>query len=670
LLRRAIGWSFASLWLCAPRAAADDAYGAKAVVERTRMVATHGEDPTSSGTSIDLTDRVSLPRSLGDVLREAPGTRILSTGGVGAFSALSLRGADGEEAQVMLDEIPLTTPDGGAFDLSLFPAELFERVDVFRGGAPVWLGSGAIAGVVRLVPLRERKQSVRAALGAGSFGAYQLNGGAAVGTDDLVRVRSHVVVRGAQNDYPYDDDRGTLLDPSDDIEQRRKNEQLAEGSGLFELTAPVRGGRLSVIALGHERVGGYPGPASAPTPNIRRSRQRALIGASYERRRGGGSRSPRRRVQVVGAGSYSREEYTDLYGELGVSRRWDTLDHAYRGFLRFAGSLRLTRWLETTLVGSYAVDRYNWQNRFAFPKPTPSTRQTAAAALELAASGKLHGVGLELRPSLRLEWSHTRLDADQGLSGSFDATQNVLLPSARLGAGVSPLADLSLTASVATGGRLPTMFELFGDRGLTLPAPQLKPVHAVTYDGGATWCTRGTYFQSSLELHGFLQERRDMIAASLNAQKQARYQNLSEVRQRGVELGAFASLYDHFSLHGSLTYLNTETQLEKRLPLRPTWVMFARPELRTRFSKGPVSSAAASAELAYRSFVFTDPANLAPTSECRTAAISVAVGFLGERLHVVGRMDDVADVRCSDLLGYPLPGRSLFFSVSYREEKS
>jgi iron complex outermembrane receptor protein len=117
-----------------------------------------------------------------------------------------------------------------------------------------------------------------------------------------------------------------------------------------------------------------------------------------------------------------------------------------------------------------------------------------------------------------------------------------------------------------------------------------------------------------------------------------------------------------------LTYLHTQNQLEKRLPFRPQWVMFVRPEAVLRFARGPISSTGASAELSYRSFVFADRANLASVPACRTAAVGLAIGFFRDRLRLTGRMEDAADVRCSDLVGYPLPGRSVFFSVTYQEE--
>jgi hypothetical protein len=462
---------------------------------------------------------------------------------------------------------------------------------------------------------------------------------------------------------------------------RRKNAQLADASGFTELALPLLGGRLHVIALAQERTGGFPGPGSQPTPNIHRSSLRALVGIAYERRAGS-----KRRVQLVASNGYNFDRYTDLYGELGTSQRWNTNDKAYRGFLRLALTQRIVRWLEGTLVTSYTVDHYDWRNQFTFPKPAPSTRHAAAAALELAARASLGPVGFELRPSARVEWSRTALHANQGASGQFDASRGIVVPTARLGAGVIVPQDVALSASIATGTRLPTMFELFGDRGLVLPSPDLEPVSSLTYDGGAAWCTKRQQWSASTELHAFLQQRRDAIAMFRTAQWQVGHENVSQVEQKGAELGVSGSLFDIFSLRSSLTYLRTGNalaklvaaeppstathwvQLDKRLALRPQWVLFARPEATFAFTNGPVSSVGASAELYYRSFVFVDRANLASVPACRTTALGVALGFLGNRLRLAGRMEDAADARCSDLVGYPLPGRSLFFSLSYQED--
>ncbi|MET0388453.1 MAG: TonB-dependent receptor, partial [Polyangiales bacterium] len=427
-------------------------------------------------------------------------------------------------------------------------------------------------------------------------------------------------------------------------------------------SAPLWGGQLHAVVLAKARTAGEPGPGSQPTPNINRQRVRALAGLAYERHWGS-----RQRLQLVASTSAAHDRYTDLYGELGVSRRWNTRDASYRAFVRAADTLKLTPWLDAGVIGSYALDHYAWSDQFTFPAPAPSTRHGLAAALELAARGRLGAVGFELRPSARVEWSHTELHSGRGATGSFDATQAVTAPTARLGVGISPLRFVALSGSIATGVRLPTMFELFGDRGLVLPAPSLEPVRSTTYDAGLTLQHAQALLRGALELRGFIQKRRDEIGSYRTAQFQIAHVNLSEVQQRGFELGLRAVLFELLYLNGAATYMKTEDALGNRLPLRPLWSAFARPELRVRFEGGVASSAGASVELSHRSFVFADRANLGVIAACTTTSLSASLGLFRDHLRVTGRIEDVADARCTDLIGFPLPGRTLLLSLTYQE---
>jgi iron complex outermembrane receptor protein len=225
-----------------------------------------------------------------------------------------------------------------------------------------------------------------------------------------------------------------------------------------------------------------------------------------------------------------------------------------------------------------------------------------------------------------------------------------------------------------------------------LPAPDLEPVTSTTYDAGLTLkfddrrfaepaqdveraAARhdaeasempGATARGALELRGFVQSRRDEIGMFRTAQGQVSHFNSSEVEQRGFEVGLQSVFFEVFALHGAATYLRTEDALGKRLPMRPVWNVFARPELRLRFAALAMSAGLA-AEISYRSFAFADRANLAAIPECSTTAVSASLGFLRDRLRFTSRLEDVADARCTDWVGYPLPGRALLFTLTYQE---
>ncbi|HEY6876513.1 MAG TPA: TonB-dependent receptor [Polyangiales bacterium] len=630
---------------------------------RRKIVATHGEDPTASGTTLDLSDRVTLPRSLGDVVREAPGARVLSTGGMGAFSSLSLRGAQGDETLVLLDEIPLSTPDGGAFDLSLFPAELFQQVNVFRSGAPVWLGSGAIGGVLQLVPNRAGGDGLNATFGVGSYGTYQAGAGSRFSQSNGLSSRSQLLFRTTEGHYPYLDDRGTRFISSDDRSFKLKNSDFLDASGFQDFSLPLGRGTLHVIAMGVTRAGGSPGPAAQPTPKVRRDSTRALAAAAYSIE---GGQELQRKVQLVAAGSFGTDSFTDLHGQLGLSRYTATHNRSFRGFLRGAGSVDLTRWLTSTVVGSYSLDAYLPNDFFVRPAPDPSMRQTAAGSFELAAHGSLGPLRYELRPSVRIEWSRTETHgASMHEPATFD--RRVLVPTGRVGGVLEVFRSVALSASFASGTRLPTMFELFGDGGLTLPAPGLRPVKSTTYDGGITAKGRLGIARGSAELRGFWQERTDAIALTRTNQYTVYFENLSSVRQWGVESRLEGELSRWFSASGSVTHLDTETALGTRLPFRPRWVAYGRPELRIPLARGPFTSASLASEVWHRGFAFYEDKNISWVPACTKVGFGAAVGLFHDSVRISARLDDALDARCTDLLGYPLQGRSLFFSLSYRE---
>ena len=63
---------------------------------------------------------------------------------------LRIRGAACDQVTVMLDDVPISSPDAGAFDLSLVPLEALVGFEIYRGGTPAWLNDGSVGGVLRL----------------------------------------------------------------------------------------------------------------------------------------------------------------------------------------------------------------------------------------------------------------------------------------------------------------------------------------------------------------------------------------------------------------------------------------------------------------------------------------------------------------------------------------
>ena len=130
-----------------------------APVQETVVVsATRTEVPTgqlASGVTVFDAGDIARRQStlLADLLRDAPGTTVVRTGGLGNVTSLFVRAGESNYTKVLLDGIPLNEP-GGAFNLSNVTTENLDRVEFVRGASSALFGSDAMTGVIQLFTRR------------------------------------------------------------------------------------------------------------------------------------------------------------------------------------------------------------------------------------------------------------------------------------------------------------------------------------------------------------------------------------------------------------------------------------------------------------------------------------------------------------------------------------
>jgi vitamin B12 transporter len=113
--------------------------------------------PEQSGLAITLLDHGDIerlqPSSVSDLLARTPGVTISNTGPIGGFSAVRIRGAEGEQTLALIDGVRLNDPSspGGGFDFGNLLIGNIDRVEILRGPNSVPWGSQAIGGVVNIV---------------------------------------------------------------------------------------------------------------------------------------------------------------------------------------------------------------------------------------------------------------------------------------------------------------------------------------------------------------------------------------------------------------------------------------------------------------------------------------------------------------------------------------
>lgn len=630
---------------------AQDGFGANAIVEPP-PAALQEEDPSAAGTTIEMRDPAA-GADLAELLQEAPGTRIALTGGAGQLASVGLRGADIGHTEFVLGELPLAGPDTGPLDLSLWPPEMLERVEVYRGGAPTWLGSGAIGGVVRLVPREDRIDSLGAGLTLGSFRTWRVRAHAATG--DALRVVGVAGVDGSDNDYPFQSDGGTSLDPSDDHTAHRQNADTLGGHALLHLRADVGASELRAVVASLSRQGGVPGPANRTTRDASLRQHRLLGTVSLQHR------FPNARLQVSAGGGVHRRQLVDLRGELYAPQ--DSDDWIDDAQLRVASSIRLARMLDWIVVGGARREGYRPSNPLGRVL-SDSQRWRLYGASELRAHGKLGSTRVELRPSVRVE--HVRTDA-YGLRHNNEERyrRSAEQVTGRVGALVSPTSAVSLTASFSSGSRFPASWQLFGDRVVIVGNPELKPERGQTLDGGIVLRGRRGLVRASFEARAFHQRLDDLIRPRRISRDQIRFENADRARVIGGEIGSQGELGKHLAWSGSLTAMHTDID-DAELTWRPRLQTWVQPEVRTG-RLGALTQLAIFAAVTHRGAYFNDPANLVRLPARTWVALGARVELDGGlSIRITGR--DLFDERGSDLLGFPLPGRRVAVAIDYRTE--
>ncbi|WP_342364276.1 TonB-dependent receptor plug domain-containing protein [Terrarubrum flagellatum] len=124
----------------------------------------------------------SNPGSLLDALRAVPGLDISESGGPGATMNVRLRGANTGQTLVLIDGVRVNDPGSasGEFDFSLIPPGLIDRIEVLRGPQSALYGSDAIGGVVNIIT-KKSADKPRSTVGmeAGSYGTFSTHASSA-----------------------------------------------------------------------------------------------------------------------------------------------------------------------------------------------------------------------------------------------------------------------------------------------------------------------------------------------------------------------------------------------------------------------------------------------------------------------------------------------------------
>ena len=118
-------------------------------------------------------------RHAADALRTVPGLAVGRTGGVGGFTQVRVRGAEGNQVKVIIDGVEVNSLDFGEFDFATLLATDIKRIEVIRGPQSGIYGANALAGVINISTKKGTQvPKVSAQVEGGSLGTYGVSANA------------------------------------------------------------------------------------------------------------------------------------------------------------------------------------------------------------------------------------------------------------------------------------------------------------------------------------------------------------------------------------------------------------------------------------------------------------------------------------------------------------
>ncbi|RVU00407.1 TonB-dependent receptor [Mucilaginibacter limnophilus] len=123
-------------------------------------------------TAVDAKKLYNTTLNLADALDRVSGVRVRESGGVGSNFNLSLNGFSGSRVRFFIDGIPMDN-FGSSFQINNIPINIAERVEVYKGVVPIWLGSDALGGAINIITGNRYRNYIDASYSYGSFNTHR-----------------------------------------------------------------------------------------------------------------------------------------------------------------------------------------------------------------------------------------------------------------------------------------------------------------------------------------------------------------------------------------------------------------------------------------------------------------------------------------------------------------
>jgi iron complex outermembrane receptor protein len=589
-----------------------------------------------------------------EALRDQPGVQIAELGGFGAPATATLRGATASQTPVYLGGVRINDEVGGAANLSDIPLFLIDRVEVYRSHPPLLRGEPGIGGALFFEPRSPEQRDTRLGGLAGSYGSRSAFGYASRGDRDA-GLLAGVELAAANNYFSFWNSGGTLFDSRDDRDTRLSNADATTRTVWVVGSERLGAARLRFFYNHADREQGAPKLALTPAKSARYAFTRDLFAL--------------RSLLPVESWKGSAELVTSLL--VGASNIDDparelslvTPSTSTPGE-RFEQNAVLKQTLSSNvkLAQGFTFSEERLR-RFELQQGLPAETLAAErliARLAVAAEARVAG---PLSADATLAYTEFGT-ADTGSPRFTDGT-----PSGRVGLNLRGR-ESEIYVAAGRYERLPTLGELYGASLLVRGNPHLAVERGTSVEAGARQELRSNHRRLAwLDVAAFARYSSDLIVYVTTAQGYLHPLNRDRSRTLGAELTVGAAPLDFVDASASASVLDPRDLSPDRatandiLPflsrLTAAFALSARADLGSR----PIDSLSAGVRATYQSSRYANPAGAGVIPEQSSVDLELEAAALHRTVVARLRTVNLFDSRRFDVVGYPLPGRSVFLSM-------
>jgi outer membrane receptor for ferrienterochelin and colicins len=129
---------------------------------------------------------VNKAENLAVILKNIAGLEITDYGTPGDIKSISIRGSSPEQVLVMIDGQVVNDPQTGKIDLGLIPADMIERIEIYRGPASALYGANALGGVINIITKKGGDKKGTVEINYGNYHTQKYQASYQNRSDDIV----------------------------------------------------------------------------------------------------------------------------------------------------------------------------------------------------------------------------------------------------------------------------------------------------------------------------------------------------------------------------------------------------------------------------------------------------------------------------------------------------